>query len=187
MNIISIQRYSEDYNNNNFNNQANDIAVLTTETDIIYTRGVGPACLPFLYANTFTENQVLFAAGWGSTEFGGPLSSVLLHVGLNVISQAQCSVRYPNVVDSQLCTFTPGKDACQVDILKHSLQLNYIHTRYSMTRVVDFTSGPHDPLWQASSAMARVVPRMHLHRWIRELRVSWNGYRQIHRVHNIVV
>lgn len=110
MNVLGIKRH-EDYN---LSNQLNDIAVLTTETDIVYTRGVGPACLPFLYAATFTDNQVLYAAGWGTTEFGGPLSSTLRQAGLNVISNAQCNVRYPSVVTTQICTFTPGKDACQV-------------------------------------------------------------------------
>lgn len=114
-NIINIKRH-ENYNPSN---QENDIAVLTTDSNIIYTRGVGPACIPFSYPETFTDAAELYGAGWGSREFGGPLSPVLLQVKLNVIPNRQCSVRYPNVVNTQICTYTPGKDACQVNF--HSL------------------------------------------------------------------
>lgn len=110
MNIVRIQRH-EYYNSQTL---ANDIAILTTESDIIYTRGVGPACLPFLYSRTFFDDKILWAAGWGTTFFGGPLSPVLKQVGLNAINQQQCQQSIHNLVDSQICTFTSGKDTCQV-------------------------------------------------------------------------
>lgn len=110
MNIRRVRQH-EAYNRQN---QANDIALLTTESDIIYTRGVGPACLPLLYDRSFFDNKILWAAGWGSTFFGGPLSPVLRQVDLNVISQRQCQQSIRNLVDSQICTFTSGKDTCQV-------------------------------------------------------------------------
>lgn len=114
MNIIQIVRHPQ------YNPQtaANDIAIVTTETDIIYTRGVGPACLPILYDTNFFNNKILTAVGWGSQTFAGPLSPVLREVQLNVISNSNCALRgYPNLVSSQLCTFTNGKDTCQVSIL----------------------------------------------------------------------
>jgi len=111
MDIINIRRH-ELYN---VQSAANDIAILTTATDIIYTRGIGPACLPWLYDANFFNIQVLQAVGWGSTRFGGPLSRTLRHVGLNVISNSACTVNFPNLVASQLCTYTAGKDTCQVN------------------------------------------------------------------------
>lgn len=110
MNIINVRRH-ESYNPQS---QANDIAVLTTASDIVYTRGVGPACLPFLYDRTFFEGRILWAAGWGTISFGGPLSPVLRQVALNAISQQQCQQAIRNLVDSQICTFTSGRDTCQV-------------------------------------------------------------------------
>ena len=37
-------------------------------------------------------------------------------VALRVISNNQCSQSYPNgLSSSQICTYTPGRDACQMD------------------------------------------------------------------------
>uniref|UniRef100_A0A336MT45 CSON006685 protein n=1 Tax=Culicoides sonorensis TaxID=179676 RepID=A0A336MT45_CULSO len=112
MNIVRIVRNA----NYNPTTAANDIAILTTATDIIYTRGVGPACLPFLYTSSFFDNKILTAVGWGSQAFAGPLSPVLRDVQLNVISNSNCASRgFPNLISSQLCTFTSGRDTCQTD------------------------------------------------------------------------
>lgn len=111
MNIAQIVRHSQ-YNPRT---AANDIAILTTATDIIYTRGVGPTCLPFLYNTDFFNDKVLTAVGWGSQTFAGPLSPVLRQVQLNVISNSNCAARgFPTLVDTQLCTFSSGRDTCQV-------------------------------------------------------------------------
>lgn len=116
MNIARIVRHPQ------YNSQtaANDIAILTTATDIIYTRGVGPACLPILYAADFwNERTTLVGVGWGSQAFASPLSPVLREVQLNVISNANCASRgFPNLVSSQLCTFSNGRDTCQVIFLR---------------------------------------------------------------------
>ncbi|XP_063698057.1 venom serine protease-like [Culicoides brevitarsis] len=112
MNIAAILRHPQ-YNPST---AANDIAILTTASDIIYTRGVGPACLPFLYNANFFDSRTLVAVGWGSETFAGPLSPVLREVSLNVITNANCVSRgYPNLVSSQLCTFSNGRDTCQTD------------------------------------------------------------------------
>lgn len=55
--------------------------------------------------------------GWGTTEFSGPKSDTLQAVNLTVIPTTQCKSDLPdNVISSnQICTFAPGKDACQSD------------------------------------------------------------------------
>lgn len=63
--------------------------------------------------NSFA-NATVTALGWGSTSFGGPLSTTLQEVTLNVISNAKCRPTYPNLMASQLCTFARDKDTCQV-------------------------------------------------------------------------
>lgn len=63
--------------------------------------------------NTFA-NETVEALGWGTTSFGGPVSTTLQKVALNVISNAKCRPTYPNLMSSQMCTFTRDKDTCQV-------------------------------------------------------------------------
>ena len=57
------------------------------------------------------------AMGWGTTSYEGSSSDLLLEVDLPVISDQECSQRYPqySMHDSMICTFLPGKDACQGD------------------------------------------------------------------------
>lgn len=110
INIASIKIH-EQYDSQN---SINDIAILATASDIIYTRGVGPACLPWLYSTNFINTQALQAVGWGSDRFGGPLSKTLRQVTLNIISNSMCTNVFSNLADSQLCTFYPGRDSCQV-------------------------------------------------------------------------
>ncbi|CAG4939721.1 unnamed protein product [Colias eurytheme] len=100
------------YNNVNYDY---DAAILTTATLIAFNDFVGPVCLPFKYAQyNFTGDQ-LTALGWGTLYIGGPTPDILQKVVLDVISQADCSRRVNSLTDRQLCTYTPGKDACQMD------------------------------------------------------------------------
>lgn len=132
MNIVQIVRHSQ----YNAQTAANDIAVLTTASDIIYTRGVGPTCLPFSYTSDFFNDKVLTAVGWGSLAFASPLSPVLRQVQLNVISNSNCASRgFPNLVGSQLCTFSSGRDTCQTD---SGGSLYYKTTRSFAVAIISF-------------------------------------------------
>lgn len=54
--------------------------------------------------------------GWGTTEFGGPVSTRLQKVYLNVVDQSQCQAAYPDsITSSHICTFTRNKDTCSYD------------------------------------------------------------------------
>lgn len=126
----------------NFNNFTleNDIAVVRTTEEIQFSSRVGPMCLPFRYSTETFEGLFVTALGalnvsnikeriykstkliylhlgWGTTEFSGPKSDTLQAVNLSVVSNAQCAQDLSDnvIVQSQICTFAPGKDACQSD------------------------------------------------------------------------
>ncbi|XP_037825788.1 venom serine protease [Lucilia sericata] len=100
----------------------NDIALLVTTTNIEWSRGVGPICLPSdaNANNNFAYNYV-DVIGWGTTSFAGPTSSTLLKVHLMVQSNSACQQAYQGITTiypSQMCTYdTTGtnKDSCQFD------------------------------------------------------------------------
>lgn len=100
----------------NSNSKQNDIALFMTNKDILFSRGVGPACLPWNYATTSFTGYKVDIAGWGSTSFGGPVSSVLKKVILTTVANSECSSKLQvQMSNTQMCTFTKGKDTCQYD------------------------------------------------------------------------
>lgn len=97
--------------------EENDIALIKTQRNIDFNSDVGPICLPFRYSTaSFTDSSVT-ALGWGTLEFSGIKSNTLQAVNLTVISNSECSSRSTSkpIFNSQICTYTPGKDSCQND------------------------------------------------------------------------
>lgn len=86
---------------------------MKTSIDIIYKRAVGPICLPYLLQDCVYSTVEV--PGWGSQVYGGPETSNLRTVTLNVQATNYCLKNYTDVFGSQICTYTPGKDACQFD------------------------------------------------------------------------
>lgn len=113
--VYAVNRFIEHPSYSTVTNQ-NDIGLVETKTPILWSRAVSPACLPFYYTTADFSGTTVTATGWGSTSFGGPSSNVLLKVNLNVTSNsaANCVGTYPTVASTQMCTFTPTKDTCQV-------------------------------------------------------------------------
>lgn len=108
-NIIKHSKYTE-------STTGYDIALIETFLDIIYSRGVGPACLPWFYVGTSFMNYNVDIVGWGTTEYAGVMSTTLKKVTLKVVPNSDCSQALrENVYDNQMCTFTKGKDTCQYD------------------------------------------------------------------------
>ncbi|XP_012253672.2 venom serine protease 34-like [Athalia rosae] len=99
----------------NSETQANDIGIVTVVDTIVYTMEVGPACLPFRFADTDFTGSIVDVLGWGTLEFAGPTSNVLQKVKLNITSLTSCRRSFPEVTTNQVCTYTRGKDACQFD------------------------------------------------------------------------
>lgn len=58
-------------------------------------------------------DSILIPSGWGLTEFGGQKPNVPKKVHLNVINPNDCK-KYYNITSKDMCTYTPGKDSCQV-------------------------------------------------------------------------
>ncbi|CAG9792780.1 unnamed protein product [Diatraea saccharalis] len=92
-----------------------DIAILRLQSDIVFSDRVGPVCLPFKYTNNDMTGAQLTILGWGTLFPGGPKSNVLRKVNVDVISQNSCQSAVPTLTSRQICTYTPGKDACQDD------------------------------------------------------------------------
>ena len=98
--------------------QVNDIALVVTASTISFNYGVSPACLPFspMATNSFAGDQVQ-ALGWGTTDFGGPKSQRLKRVALDVITNVACRRTFTNLQASHICTYSMGRDMCQVSLL----------------------------------------------------------------------
>ncbi|CAG9570651.1 unnamed protein product [Danaus chrysippus] len=101
--------------NYNSNTYDNDIAIIKIQGVIRYSENVGPVCLPFKFADVDLTGAVVTILGWGTLFPGGPSSSVLRKVNVNVISQSTCRQNVLSLTPRQICTFTRGKDACQDD------------------------------------------------------------------------
>uniref|UniRef100_A0A2M3ZZ75 Putative cub domain serine protease n=1 Tax=Anopheles triannulatus TaxID=58253 RepID=A0A2M3ZZ75_9DIPT len=97
----------------NVANRDNDVSLLKTTVNMDWNRGVGPVCLPFSYSSYSFANLEVDIAGWGTTSFGGPMSTVLRKTTLTVLPNGSCSAPFLN--DMKLCTFATGRDSCQYD------------------------------------------------------------------------
>ncbi|XP_075985648.1 venom serine protease-like isoform X2 [Anticarsia gemmatalis] len=92
-----------------------DISIVTVSNAIVYSERVGPVCLPFKFANSDLAGARVTMLGWGTLFPGGPSSNTLQKVDVDVITQGVCRSQEPSITDRHMCTFTPGKDACQYD------------------------------------------------------------------------
>ena len=115
--------------------QVNDIAILTLDDPVPYSTAISPVCLPPANANPDQyAGQDSAAIGWGRLQegifklsvdpgafmyeilrnSGGTSSNVLRETTLRITTYAECKVAYPSLLTSMLCTYSPGKDTCQV-------------------------------------------------------------------------
>lgn len=55
--------------------------------------------------------------GWGQLFFSGPMSETLQKVDVDVVNNTYCQEKLPSntITNLQICTYSPGKDACQSD------------------------------------------------------------------------
>ncbi|XP_072948034.1 venom serine protease-like [Epargyreus clarus] len=101
-----------DYNEDTLEN---DIAIIKIQGTIVFSEYVGPVCLPFKYASASFAGETVTMLGWGTSMPGGPKYDVLQMVNVDVTTQAKCQSVYSTLKPTQICTYTPGKDACQDD------------------------------------------------------------------------
>lgn len=96
--------------------QTDDIALIKVLQELIFNRGLGPACLPTTYGMNAFDNTNVDLVGYGSTSFGGPLSPSLLKTTVNTIPNYNCSgMGWGTLSNGQICTYLSGYDACQYD------------------------------------------------------------------------
>lgn len=110
--VIMHERFHLD---NMFNS---DIALLKTDRPIKMGDLVTGICLP---STKYEEPKAasLIVAGWGATKYQNKdLPVKLQEVSLKRISDGQCAKKYKiksnTIYRSQICTWSPNKDACQV-------------------------------------------------------------------------
>lgn len=103
----------------------NDIGLVQTVLPMVWSRGVGPVCLPFYYSGADFSGIDVTATGWGTTEFGGRMSNYLQKVDLTVLKNNDelCIKTYPTIADSQMCTYKENKDTCQVSSVNYEAKI----------------------------------------------------------------
>ncbi|XP_058818953.1 transmembrane protease serine 9-like [Topomyia yanbarensis] len=98
----------------------NDVAVLTMDQAVQYTKSVRPICLP-AGDNTRAYNGLTATViGWGSLRENGPQPSVLQEVNLPIWSNGECSRKYGSaapggIIETMLCAGQSAKDSCSGD------------------------------------------------------------------------
>ncbi|RLU26278.1 hypothetical protein DMN91_000072 [Ooceraea biroi] len=125
-----------------YQNNDNDIAVCKINGTIEFNAMVGPACLPFQHYHDSFGGDIVQALGWGLLDFGGAKSSTLQEVDLNVLSQVDCENYYPGInMDTHICTYTPGKDTCQMDSGGPVLRQDYTTQNLILVGITSFGVG----------------------------------------------
>ncbi|XP_017145892.1 venom serine protease [Drosophila miranda] len=99
----------------------NDIAVLITAQNILWSRGVGPICLPPVGTTQTFSYQTVDVIGWGTLFFAGPTSAAMQKINLMVVNNQDCQTEYNDVAEiypNQMCTYDysgNARDSCQYD------------------------------------------------------------------------
>ncbi|XP_055531865.1 venom serine protease-like [Wyeomyia smithii] len=152
----------------NVTTSLNDIAIIRTQTQMLFNTGVSPVCLPFKYYEATFIGMELEAVGWGSTDFGDAKSQVLLKVDLPVVDPGKCFQTYTNFEDKQICTLAAGKDTCQGDSGGPLFYTDYYNGLVYLVGVVSYgmACATNDP-----SVSTRVTSYLN---WIMQNTPEWN-------------
>ncbi|KAI2806041.1 Serine protease 48, partial [Blomia tropicalis] len=96
-----------------------DIAMLKLTQNLTFSNTIRPICLPEYSFEPLNSNKAR-VIGWGYKKFEmKKVSSVLQEVDLEIIPLERCQTIYmplqQDIVRSQICTWSSGKDACSGD------------------------------------------------------------------------
>ncbi|XP_076175096.1 venom serine protease 34 [Ptiloglossa arizonensis] len=119
----------------------NDIAVIEVKQKMIFSNEVGPACLPFQHSPDTFGGSYVDILGWGTTEYTGPTADVLQKVTVSVITNLECSKTYNQLTSDNLCTYSEGKDACQMDSGGPVLWQNPTTRRLVLVGIINYGRG----------------------------------------------
>ncbi|XP_071454280.1 serine proteinase stubble-like [Hetaerina americana] len=96
----------------------NDVAILTLDSPVTFTRNIKPICLPSGSAQY--AGQTATVIGWGSLREGGPQPAVLQEVHIPIWTNQECKLKYGNaapggIVEHFLCAGEASMDSCSGD------------------------------------------------------------------------
>ncbi|XP_060806836.1 proclotting enzyme isoform X1 [Amyelois transitella] len=96
----------------------NDVAVLTLDQPVPFTKKVHPICLPG--SGKAYAGIVATVIGWGSLRESGPQPSILQEVSIPIWQNAECRQKYGaaapgGIVEHMLCAGKASMDSCSGD------------------------------------------------------------------------
>ncbi|XP_071453405.1 trypsin-1-like [Hetaerina americana] len=97
----------------------NDVAVLTIDRPVEFSRNILPVCLPTREDGNYTGEKAV-VVGWGRTEEAKPTSDIPLKVEVVVMSKEMCDQSgygASRITDNMFCAgyADGGRDSCQGD------------------------------------------------------------------------
>lgn len=145
--IIVHEKYDDE-------NTLNDMALLILESEISLNDKIQTACLPLPSIYFPPENTPVFAAGWGTTSYGGSAPNLLNNIRLTVYPSKTCDdVGTIHDWNSQICAgdLQTSKDTCQGDSggPLYIAQFENGRARYFIAGIVSFGVGCADPAYPA--------------------------------------
>ncbi|XP_035915660.1 clotting factor B [Anopheles stephensi] len=98
----------------------NDVAVLTMDQPVPFTKQVRPICLPAADNTRAYNGQTATVIGWGSLRENGPQPAILQEVNLPIWTNNECRIKYGpaapgGIIDTMLCAGQAAKDSCSGD------------------------------------------------------------------------
>ncbi|XP_050347973.1 proclotting enzyme isoform X2 [Nymphalis io] len=96
----------------------NDVAVLTLDQPVPFTKNIRPVCLPG--GGRAYSGQVATVIGWGSLRESGPQPSILQEVSIPIWTNSECRLKYGSaapggIVEHMLCAGKASMDSCSGD------------------------------------------------------------------------
>lgn len=116
--IIDIRHHVE-YDESTYEN---DIAIVKLHQSVLFNSYIWPVCMP-PSGDTF-EGWNGVVTGWGSLDFGGPYSDVLMEVAVPIWKNDECQNSFVERIGAgMLCAGSRygGKDSCQVCVCVEKL------------------------------------------------------------------
>lgn len=118
----------------------NDISLFKVDRKVKFNAGIRPVCLP---AKSNVPETAIIATGWGSINYRGRKSDVLMKVNLEMFSQSECrhffsndgSLRLGILEESQICvgSHSERKDTC---LASNGGQLQVDHENYQCSYIL---------------------------------------------------
>lgn len=117
-----------------FHFKYNDIAILTLDSPVTFSKTIRPVCLPSGESSFSQLTGVV--VGWGSLRENGPQPSILQEVNLPIWTNQQCAAKYGSsapggIISSMICAGVAAKDSCSGDsgLIIYNLQGYYRFTK----------------------------------------------------------